>query len=194
MSSWFIQFLTYDNVNENKNDTIWKTSFAFSEILPIIPQTLGFGPPPELHLYIQHRSFRRWPWRTWISAHPNSITIILYIIHSKCLNLNFPTGTLENPQSSVISFPFSEGFPAPASFLCGANQLKQVSKRPCGELHLIFNRHMLILRQVILLFLIFHLFYNPSSGRKVISFRFNYNLISKENTVVFLFCVLVLAM
>lgn len=93
---------------------------------------------------------------------------------------------LKNPQCLLLHFfSFSEEFLAPVSFLCGANHLTQICKRPRRELHLIFNQRMFILRWFILLFLLFHLFYNPSSGRKVISFRFNYNLISKENTVVF---------
>lgn len=69
----------------------------------------------------------------------------------------------ESTMSSASIFSFSEGFLAPVSFLCGANQLTQICKSPRRELHLIFNQRMFILRWFILLFLIFHLFYNPSA-------------------------------
>lgn len=116
-SFWFIQFLTYDNVNENKNDNIRKTSFAFSKYFQSSPKHSALVPHQSctfkytLIYRLQHRSFRRWPWRTWISTHPNSITFLLYIINSKCLNWNFPTGMLENPHSLLSSlFHSQRGF------------------------------------------------------------------------------------
>lgn len=92
---------------------------------------------------------------------------------------------LKNPQCLLHHFFHSQrGFLHPfPSFVVLISSRKSV-KDP-AESSTSYLTNAFILRWFILLFLLFHLFYNPGSGRKVISFRFNYNLISKENTVVF---------